>query len=122
MTPHFSDKELACSCCGVNGMNSEFMDKLESLRVMLDEPIILSSAYRCPNHNNEVSSTGFNGPHTTGLAVDIKCKGMQAHRILGLAMMLGFYGIGISQKGNHESRFIHVDLMRGAMRPWLWSY
>ena len=31
-------------------------------------------------------------------------------------------GIGISQKGKHKSRFIHLDTIDSDNRPWVWSY
>jgi uncharacterized protein YcbK (DUF882 family) len=85
----------------------------------------VSSGYRCPDHNNEVSSTGLNGPHTTGKAADILVKGMNAYLLLQAAMKSGrLYGIGISQRGKHESRFLHLDMVESgqAFRPTVWSY
>jgi len=31
-------------------------------------------------------------------------------------------GVGISQKGKHKSRFIHLDTIDSDNRPWIWSY
>lgn len=119
---YFTQEELACKCCGVNKMDEGFMAKLETLRIMYDKPIIPTSAYRCPKHNSEVSTTGRDGPHVTGMAIDIPCSGKEAHAILGLSMYLGFKGIGIKQHGPHESRFIHLDMVESNLRPWVWSY
>ncbi len=121
---HFSEAELKCKCgCIYTGMNSEFMEKLEELRTTLDHPLILSSAYRCPDHNSKVSSTGRTGPHTTRKAVDILCFGKVAHRLLDIAFSLEFTGIGVKQKGGHTSRFIHLDTLDHTQgRPWVWSY
>ena len=118
-SPHFSQDELRCSCgCEFTGMDEEFMILLEELRVIYNKPLILSSAYRCPDYNTEVSSTGLFGPHTTRKAVDIKCSAGNAHRILEIAGSLGFAGIGVSQRGGHSSRFIHLDT-RG--EGWNWG-
>ena len=104
-------------------MSKKFLTRLDKLRWMNNEPIALSSAYRCPDHNAKVSSTGRTGPHTTGKAVDIRCSGDIAYRVLTLAAELGFRGIGVSQKGNHGSRFIHIDDIEDeTIRPWVWSY
>ena len=124
---HFSFKELMCKCgCGTMKMDSLFMDKLEELRVNLALPIYLSSAYRCPKHNDKVSKSGSNGPHTTGRAVDIICYGDRADVILGIAYGLGgFSGKGIYQKNKTMSnRFIHLDDLPKSNhrhRPWLWG-
>lgn len=122
---YFKDPELSCSCCGKNEMQQETVDRLDRLRELYGKPIRLSSAYRCPKHNATVSSTGADGPHTTGQSADILCSGADALILVGLALHVGFTGIGIAQKGPHGSRFIHVDdIQPGGKqpRPWLWSY
>jgi len=123
-TKNFSNKELSCSCCGENEMNKETLIALQRLRDAIGKPISLSSAYRCPTHNDKVSSTGKEGPHTTGKSIDILCSGKFAHELLGLAMIRSsiWKGIGISQKGKHKSRFIHLDTIESDNRPWIWSY
>jgi uncharacterized protein YcbK (DUF882 family) len=99
-----------------------FLDKLEDLRTAYNKPIIVTSGYRCPLHNASVSKTGTSGPHTKG-AVDIAVSGTNAHDLLQHAMTIGFTGVGISQRGNHKTRFIHLDdLPVGELRPWIWSY
>ena len=121
---NFSDKELSCSHCGENKMTQETVDALQGLRDAMKKPLKLSSAYRCSVHNQNVSSSGPNGPHTTGKAVDILCSGKDAHEILSFAMIRSntWKGIGISQKGKHSSRFIHLDTIEADNRPWVWSY
>lgn len=127
---HFSETELQCKCgnCDFLGMDSEFMDLLEAVRTDpdWDRPMKVSSAYRCPEHNSAVSSTGMNGPHTSGKAIDIQLSGKEAHLFLSVAMGYDFSGVGIAQKGSHGSRFIHLDLLdqeeTSGPRPWIWSY
>ena len=129
-TKHFLEEELRCKCgrCEFPGMDQQFMDLLEAVRTDpdWDRPMKVSSAYRCPAHNDSVSSTGFNGPHTTGKAIDIQISGAEAHLLLGVAMGYDFSGIGIAQKGPHASRFIHLDTIATGEtkgpRPWIWSY
>jgi len=122
--PFFSATELACHCgeCDGGEMNQEFMDKLIKVRSLLGAPMVLSSAYRCPEHNDEVSHTGRHGPHTTGRAVDVLCSGKVAFSILRIALEEGITGIGVSQKGDHGSRFLHLDDVEAKTRPWVWSY
>lgn len=119
MTKHFPKHELVCRCgCGMLPEQS-FMDKIETLRIAAGFKFPVSSAARCPAHNNKVSGTGLTGPHTTGRAIDIAVSRAQAYRLLVLALAAGFSGIGVSQKGS--SRFIHLDdLIVG--RPSVWSY
>ena len=49
-----------------------------------------------------------------------------AYNILNIAVELGYFtGIGINQKGDVKSRFIHLDMMEASDqfgRPTIWSY
>lgn len=118
----FKASELACKCNNCDGgeMDPGFMLHLIAMREEAGFPFHLSSAYRCPEHNSQVSSTGRDGPHTTGKAADILCNGGMAQTILKLALKHGMVGIGVNQKGPHQSRFIHVDTARNI--PATWSY
>ena len=114
---YFKRSEFFCKCgCGEADMDEQFMRKLDSARETLGFPLPISSGYRCPRHNNNVSSTGFTGPHTTGKACDIALSHARASRALGVLHFL-FEGMGVNQKG--EGRFLHVDDC-GPDR--LWSY
>ena len=104
-------------------MDYNLIQMLDKLRHEYGKMLRISSGYRCSAHNQAVSSTGPHGPHTTGLAADLKVAGHDAFSVVNLAVMLGATGIGVSQKGNWESRFIHLDVLPiGDNRPWVWSY
>ena len=123
---HFREHEFQCRCsCGSNQIQPGLIYKLDDLRAALGAPVNISSGYRCPAHNDRVSSTGIHGPHTTGLAADVRCHGPSAHQIIKLALAAGFTGIGISQKGDPATRFVHLDMIPDShshRRPWIWSY
>ena len=118
-------EELTCRCgCGQMKMSPTMMPKLVAVRRETGIVMPVTSGYRCPRHNAEVSLTGHNGPHTTGHAVDIKVHWMEAYYVLRSAIAHGFTGIGVSQKG--DERFLHLDDLTPEMgepkRPWIWSY
>lgn len=121
---YFKIEEFACKCgCGRAEMDPNFLTRLDTLRHELGFPLQVSSGYRCPKHNRNVSLTGDLGPHTTGRAADIFIHGEHAYNLLPIAVRLGFTGIGVSQRGS--SRFIHLDDLPPLLdrpRPWLWSY
>jgi len=51
--------------------------------------------------------------------------GHDAYRLMRLAIVHEFTGIGVSQRGMFERRFIHLDTMEDGdhhPRPWVWSY
>ena len=102
-------------------MDDFFMEKIVQLREELGFGFIVTSAYRCPKHPAEVHKSSP-GAHTSGKAMDIQVSGKRALRLLEAALRHGFIGVGISQKGNHDKRFIHLDLWLEGPRPALWSY
>ena len=124
--PVFRIEEFVCRHCGEVTMHTDFLDKLYHLRDALSWPMKVSSGYRCPLHNKAVSSTGLNGPHTTGRAADIEVSGLVAYHLIRLAFEAGITGIGVSQKGVVKSRFIHLDDIPVKSitipRPRIWSY
>ena len=125
MTPHFKTSELSCRCgCG-RLPNTEFMAKIERLRMRCGFPMPVSSAFRCPDYNAKVSSTGYAGPHTTGQAIDLAVSGKHALELVRMALDSGFTGVGVKQHGPYEKRFIHLDTLperHGQPRPHIWSY
>lgn len=127
LTPHFSREELQCKCgCGRMEILASFLDKLEDLRVAYGKPMTIGSGYRCPQHDQVVSNNGPDGPHTQA-AVDVLVAGADAHLLLQHAMMIGFTGLGLRQKGDHSGRIIHLDDLPANTtphhpRPRVWSY
>ena len=120
---YFNPAEFACKHCGENKMDAAFLAELDELRARCGFPLSVTSGYRCPTHNQAVSTTGPDGPHTTGSAVDFGVRGVQALEVIRHAMLMGFTGIGVQQKG--VTRFIHIDNLPnapGQPRPTIWSY
>jgi zinc D-Ala-D-Ala carboxypeptidase len=104
-------------------MVESFVLRLDELRERVNRPLTVLSGYRCPEHNNVVSSTGLEGPHTKGVAADIQCAGAGAHSLLTSALVLGFVGIGVQQKGGEMgARYLHLDMVLDGPRPNVWSY
>lgn len=104
---HFKKEEFACSHCGENKIELDFVKMLDDIRESLGQPMVISSGYRCPEHPRE-KTKDEPGPHSTGRAADILCAGEHA-RDLSKKVVPVFPGIGIHQKGDWDQRFIHVD-------------
>ena len=86
--------------------------------------MIVSSGYRHESYN-QVIGGAKNSPHLYGKAVDVVISGKSAYRLMKLAIQHGFTVIGVSQRGPHEKRFLHIDTMENSdthPRPWIWSY
>lgn len=120
---HFHRAEFGCrgtDCCAhSNLIDDGLLDVLDALREAVGFPLTVTSGYRCPAHNVKVSSTGIDGPHTTGRAADLGVDRERAVLVLEKALALPFTGIGINQKG--AGRFIHLDTVPRAGRA-IWSY
>jgi hypothetical protein len=129
ITKNFSVDEMMCHCgCGEDSMDMDFMDILQNIREDMNRPLKISSAVRCAEHNSIVSSTGINGPHVPRKegtkASDILISGADALRFVDIARKHGISGVGISQRGPHAKRFIHIDTLSDDKhpRPTMWSY
>lgn len=121
---YFSRKEMECKGTGECDMNEGFMSKLIKVREKYNKPMIITSGFRHPAHNMVVGGVR-NSPHTQGRAADIHVVGKDAYRLIRIAIEAGMTGIGVSQRGQHEKRFIHLDDMDNSgehPRPWVWSY
>ena len=127
---HFKLREFKCPCgCGGDFMEENFLLMLDEVRDMAGFPFIVTSGYRCPEYNNRISSTGRNGPHTTGKAADLHLLGQEAFAAIPLFYDGGILGeahggLGLKQTGEHDGRFVHVDSLtddENSPRPWVWT-
>ena len=116
---NFTPDEVKCSHCGELKINSDIMDLLQQARNDLG-PLSITSGYRCSEHNNNISSTGPNGPHTTGKALDISVKDSKHRKELITYFAPKVTGLGIAKS------FIHIDLLNAddgfEVRPNSWVY
>tara|TARA_A100001015_G_C14564341_1_gene546635 strand:- start:39 stop:434 length:396 start_codon:yes stop_codon:yes gene_type:complete len=128
-TKNFKESEFRCRCCGVALMKDGYMEKLQLIRDEYGKSMHITSGYRCEAYNDQVSSTGPNGPHTTGRACDVLVSGEDMYRLISLAIKYNMTGIGIKGTGSHLSRFLHMDDLLAdssgffkRVRPTVWSY
>ena len=116
---NFTPDEFRCSCCNRLEISSDIMDLLQKARNELG-PLQITSAYRCPEHNSKVSSTGASGPHTSGYAVDIHVSNSQHRKQLIDYFATKVTGLGVAKT------FLHIDLLTPEhgfeMRPNAWKY
>ena len=148
LSPHFTVEECQCSLTKSlpwdHGLEKDdflkFLDLLEAIRKEWGNRAIWpSSIFRSSEHNQAISKTGKNGPHTGllgGYACDIKVSGGRANDLIKVALSVDLPGInrinGIGIKQNlglpHNRRFIHIDniptheIGGKIRRPAQWSY
>lgn len=125
---YFTRNEMKCKCgCGCVPQ-APFMKWLDTIREECGFALPVISGFRCAEYNNAVADSGFDGPHTFGLAADIQIHTSRAFRLLQVAIKHGVMGIGVRQKlgSGLGSRVIHLDLVpaytAGFTRPTIWSY
>lgn len=102
--PNFSPQELACKGTGLLLLDEDAMDKLQALRNRLGRPLLLTSAYRSPEHNRNVKGAR-NSFHMRGMAFDVRMENQDPHEFMKAAKAVGFTGTGSYPR----SGFIHVD-------------
>ena len=119
----FSEDEMRCKGTGELHMNEDFMEKLIALRREFNSPMIITSGYRRSDYNKQVGGKKKSA-HIHGKAVDVRCYGEKAFKLVQLAFKYKFTGIGIKQNGPHKERFIHLDTINEETypRPSIWSY
>ena len=114
LSPHFNTREFRCQCGQPHEtlIASELIDKLESLYTALNcSKIIVTSGYRCPEHDKAVGGTS-SGQHTKGTAADVCCYGQDGQTISSKtvcckAQNLGFGGIA---NITNSYQYTHLDV------------
>ena len=84
--PNFSPDEFKCQGSGELKISPVVLDFCQAFRNMHGEGVSITSGYRSPEHNNSVSSTGLDGPHTTGLAIDIATNTQTQYKLIRFAL------------------------------------
>ena len=117
LSPHFNAREFRCSCGGSHEtlISSELVDKLESLYTALNcSKIIVTSGYRCPEHDKAVGGTS-SGQHTKGTAADVCCYGQDGQPISSKTICCKAQDLGFGGIANITSsyQYTHLDVRTG---------
>ena len=114
LSPHFNVREFRCQC-GNNHetlIASELVDKLEALYTTLNcSKIIVTSGYRCPEHDKAVGGTS-SGQHTKGTAADVCCYGQDGQSISSKTVCCKAQDLGFGGIANITSsyQYTHLDV------------
>lgn len=122
MAIYFTDKEMACSCCGTiseSGIDTNLYAVLDQIRVIIGKPLYVNSGYRCPKHNEEVGGVP-NSQHVLGTAVDIAApEGVSVDELADTAeRVLSFFGIGGGVGRYWSLGFVHIDTRTDGPARW----
>lgn len=113
----FTEEEFSCGCgCGSNDMDDSLLIRLQSGRTLAGIPFIISSGYRCEEHNKEVGGK-WDSSHLSGFAVDIAYPNSYDMLVILRAVLdIGFQRVGIGKD------FIHVDNDPFKPGDIMWTY
>lgn len=104
LSEHFLAQEFRCRHCGELKINMELIIKLEELRAAIGgKPIVVTSGYRCPEHNRKVGGVA-DSQHLYGNAADIYVNGMSPRALAEYARGVGFSYVKVYRG------WIHVDV------------
>ena len=114
LSPHFNAREFRCQCGQPHEtlIASELIDKLESLYTALNcSKIIVTSGYRCPEHDKAVGGTS-SGQHTKGTAADVCCYGQDGQPISSKTVCCKAQDLGFTGIANITSsyQYTHLDV------------
>jgi len=121
---NFKPSEFVCKHCNKLQISDIVLDFVQAYRQIAGKSVSITSGYRCSEHNNSVSSTGEDGPHTTGFAVDIGTNTQSQYQLLrfGLQYNPRAMGIGIAKTFTHID-FLTIDQgKKYVVRPNVWRY
>lgn len=116
MARYFVDDEFRCPCCGqlpANGIDGLLVSILDVLRHKLGVPLVISSGYRCSQHNADCGGVE-NSQHRFGIAADVLVPdGVNLDYMADVVRSLGADGIG----RYYDDGFVHIDT-RGYIADW----
>jgi|SRR3989338_9474073 len=116
LSKYFDRKEFACKCgCGFDDVHPRLIERLEAVRELYCEPLLITSGCRCAKHN-EASGGKEDSAHLRGLAADIQVSNSRERYELLIFLLNRFYRIGIAKT------FIHVDVDTLKDKDVCWMY
>ena len=117
LSAHFNVQEFKCQCGKLHDIliDSGLIDKLEQLYTALNcSKIIVTSGYRCPEHDKAVGGTS-SGQHTKGTAADVCCYGQDGQPISSKTVCCKAQDLGFGGIANITSsyQYTHLDVRTG---------
>lgn len=111
---HFQLREFACKGTGALCVSVRLLAMLDELRERFGQPLLVTSGYRSPGHNQRVGGAP-DSQHLLGRAADLAPSNRDNLPLLrDLALELDFPGVGY-----YPARgFVHVDVRLGSPARW----
>lgn len=122
MTKNFNISEFECKC-GCEMPNDIYINivklanQLQVLRDKIGEPVIITNAYRCKEHNDTIKGSSRSSQHILGKAADIKVKGSSPKEVFDTIEELILEGEMLQGGLSDYRTFTHYDF-RGRKARW----
>lgn len=110
VSANFTSAEFDCHgsrCCSQTKINDVLVNYLQKIRDHFQQPISVTSGYRCPIHNSSVNGA-TSSRHKSGDAADIVVKGVAPAEVAKYAERIGILGIGLYETSK-DGFFVHID-------------
>lgn len=118
ISKHFDHNEFKCKCGQAHDfhMYDGLIYILEELRNYYESPVIITSGYRCPTHNDNVGGAK-NSFHMKGMAADVKVKGVNPKDVYKHLCEVydSHCGLGFIE----YKTFVHIDVRENPYRKGL---
>jgi uncharacterized protein YcbK (DUF882 family) len=118
---YFKSSEFDCQCklksCVDQKVSIKLINKIVELREAIQEPLTVTSGFRCKAHQAEIRASGVStvvakvSTHESGDAADIKPTRTSIKDFETVCARF-FMSIGIAKN------FLHLDLREGKFRRW----
>jgi zinc D-Ala-D-Ala carboxypeptidase len=116
MGKYFKEDEFKCSCCGKVFVNPSLIPTLDKIRKSYGKPMVVTSGYRCPEHNKEVGGA-TNSEHLIGMAADVHCNNNRDR----FALIKACLDNGVTRLGIGPT-FIHIGISLANPQEVIWLY
>lgn len=113
---NFKIEEFSCKCgCGFNNVSADMVERLQRVREIYCNPIVITSGCRCKSHNSSVGGSEYS-EHLRGLGCDISCVSSEERYVLIPLLLNEFIRIGIGPN------FIHLGIDIFKHKNVMWVY
>ena len=122
LSRNFDSSEFFCKCpCHICNVSPEFIEMLQTARILAGIPFRIISGCRCPSWNKHEGGT-YSSDHIT--TDTIQCQGADIacydstvrYRIINAALNAGFRRIGIAKS------FLHIGMSKENPQEVIWLY
>lgn len=105
LAEHFSLAEFQCPCCHTVKLHPLLLRRAVLLRAAWGQAVIISSGYRCSDHNRAVGGAP-ESRHRQGRAIDISVAQAAQEQFRSLALFNGFERVILYP----ERGFAHIEI------------